>query len=132
MGLNRLPGHPHGYTLDLDSTRLLHEDGQQEGVSVGYTKRGWKPCWHPLLAVLAEVRLVVQLWLRPGNAACGNNVVAFFLELWDQLPRHIRLRGVRADAGFAATRQAASRRIACRTCWRCGNGGACPTWWWRN
>jgi hypothetical protein len=99
-GLNRLPSRPAGYTLDLDSTRLLHEDGQQEGVAVGYTKRGCKPCLHPLLAVVAEVRLVVQLWLRSGNAACGNNAVAFFLELWNQLPRHIRLRGVRADAGF--------------------------------
>ena len=99
-GLNRLPSHKDGYTLDLDSTRLLHEDGQQEGVAVGYTKRGLKPCLHPLLAVLAEVRLVVQLWLRPGNTACGNNAGAFFLELWEQLPRHIRLRGVRADAGF--------------------------------
>jgi hypothetical protein len=26
-GLNRLPNHRQGYTLDLDSTRLLHEDG---------------------------------------------------------------------------------------------------------
>ena len=99
-GLARLPSRPDGYTLDLDSTRLLHEDGQQEGVAVGYTKRGLKPCLHPLLAVVAEVRLVAQLWLRPGNTACGNNAEAFFLELWDQLPRHIRLRGVRADAGF--------------------------------
>lgn len=99
-GVNRLPSRPEGYTLDLDSTRLLHEDGQQQGVAVGYTKRGLKPCLHPLLAVVAEVRLVAQLWLRPGNTACGNNAVAFFLELWGQLPRHIRLRGVRADAGF--------------------------------
>jgi len=95
-----LPSRKEGYTLDLDSVRLLHEDGQQEGVRVGYTKRGLKPCLHPLLAVLAEVRLVVQLWLRPGNASCGSNVVAFFLDLWDNLPRHIRLRGVRADSGF--------------------------------
>ena len=35
-GLNRLPSHKDGYTLDLDSTRLLHEDGQQEGVAVGH------------------------------------------------------------------------------------------------
>jgi hypothetical protein len=69
-------------------------------VAVGYTKRGLKPCLHPLLAVLAEVRLVAQLWLRPGNASCGNNVVAFFLDLWANLPRHVRLRGVRADSGF--------------------------------
>lgn len=99
-GLNRLPSRRDGYTLDLDSTRLLHEDGQQEGVAVGYTRQGLKPCLNPLLAVLAEVRLVVQLWLRPGNTSCGNNAVAFVLDLWEQLPRHIRLRGVRADAGF--------------------------------
>ena len=55
---------------------------------------------HPLVAVLAEVRLVAQLWLRPGNASCGNNVTAFFLDLWANLPRQIRLGGVRADSGF--------------------------------
>ena len=99
-GLNRLPSRKGGYTLDLDSTRLLHEDGQQEGVAVGYTKRGLKPCLHPLLAVVAEARLVAQLWLRPGNTACGNNVVPFFLDLWENLPHHVRLGGVRADSGF--------------------------------
>lgn len=98
--LSRLPSRSAGYTLDLDSVRLLHEDGQQEGVKAGYTKRGIKPCLHPLLGILAEVRLVVQLWLRPGNATCGSNAVAFFLDLWDHLPSHIRLRGVRADSGF--------------------------------
>jgi Transposase DDE domain group 1 len=96
----RLPSRKEGYTLDLDSTRLLHEDGQQEGVVAGYTKRGLKPCLHPLLAVLAEVRMVAQFWLRSGNASCGSNAVAFFQELWANLPRHIRLRGVRADSGF--------------------------------
>ena len=99
-GLDRLPSRQEGYTLDLDSTRLLHKDGQQEGVAGGYTKQGIKPCLHPLLAVIAEARLVAQLWLRPGNTSCGGNVCAFFLDLWANLPRHLRLRGVRADAGF--------------------------------
>ena len=49
-GLNRLPSAKGGYTLDLDSTRLLHEDGHQEGVAVGYTRQGLKPCLHPPLA----------------------------------------------------------------------------------
>ena len=53
-----------------------------------------KPCLHPLLATVSEVRLVAQLWLRAGNAS------ACFLDLWDHLPRHVRLRGVRADSGF--------------------------------
>ena len=99
-GLDRLPSQKDGDTLDLDSTRLLHKDGRQEGVQGGYTKQGLKPCLHPLLAVLAEVRLVAQLWLRPGNASCGSNSAAFFLDLWKNLPRHIRLKGVRADSGF--------------------------------
>ena len=47
--------------------------------------------------MFADVRLVAQLWLRPGNTNCGNNVTAFFLDLWENLPSHIRLRGGRAD-----------------------------------
>lgn len=98
--MERLGSRPGGYTLDLDSTRLLHPDSTQEGVRVGYTKHGMKPCLHPLLAVLAEVRLVAQMWLRSGNASCGSNVVAFFQELWANLPAQVRLRAVRGDAGF--------------------------------
>jgi hypothetical protein len=98
--MGRLPSRKEGYTLDLDSTRLLHEDGHQQGVATGYTRQGLKPCLHPLLAVLAEARLVAQLWLRAGNTACANNVAAFFLDLWENLPSHLRLRAVRADAGF--------------------------------
>src|SRR5690349_8408264 len=33
--MTQLPSAKAGYTLDLDSTRLLHEDGHQEGVAVG-------------------------------------------------------------------------------------------------
>jgi hypothetical protein len=99
-GMDRLPARADGYTLDLDSTRLLHEDGNQEGVKSGYTRLGIKPCLHPLLAVIAEVRLVAQLWLRSGNSSCGSNAEAFFRDLWDNLPRHLRWRGVRADSGF--------------------------------
>jgi hypothetical protein len=100
--LERLPSRKDGYALDLDSTRLLHEDGHQEGVAVGYTRVGTKPCLHPLLAMLSEVRLVAGFWLRPGNSSCANNVVSFFLDLWENLPRQIRLRVIRADSGFCA------------------------------
>jgi hypothetical protein len=99
--MERLPSRPGGgYALDLDSTRLLHEDGHQEGVRTGYTRLGTKPCLHPLLAVLEEAKLVVGFWLRPGNASCANNVVAFTLDLLANLPSWIRLRLVRADSGF--------------------------------
>jgi hypothetical protein len=98
--MERLPSRAGGYALDLDSTRLLHEDGHQEGVKTGYTRLGTKPCLHPLLAVLEEAKLVIGFWLRPGNASCANNVVAFTLDLLAQLPSWIRLRLVRADSGF--------------------------------
>lgn len=98
--LERLPSRPGGYALDLDSTRLLHEDGHQDGVEVGYTRVGTKPCLHPLLAVLSEVRMVASFWLRSGDSSCANNSVSFFLDLWENLPPHLHLRVVRADSGF--------------------------------
>jgi len=103
-GMRRLPSLRGGYTLDLDSTSLLHEDGRQEGVKVGYTRKGLKPCLKPLLAVLEEAKLVAQFWLRSGNAPCASNVVSFTLELLSNLPRHLRLRLVRADSGFCEDR----------------------------
>lgn len=36
-GMKWLPSCREGYTLDLDSTKLLHEDGKQEGVKSGFT-----------------------------------------------------------------------------------------------
>jgi hypothetical protein len=55
---------------------------------------------HPLLGVIAEAKLVAGFWLRAGHAACDNNVIAFTLDLLDYLPRHVRVRLVRADSGF--------------------------------
>ena len=72
----RLPSLRGGYSLDLDSTRLLHEDGHQEGVSVGHTRMGNKPCLHPLLAVIEEAKLVAGFWLRAGNTACAVSASA--------------------------------------------------------
>jgi hypothetical protein len=101
--LEQLSGRPEGYTLDLDTTGLIHEDGHQEGVRAGYTKQGVKPCLHPILAVLAEAKVVAGFWLRAGNSATLNNALGFLAELFSRLPGHIRLRLVRADSGFCAT-----------------------------
>lgn len=65
--LEDLPARREGYTLDLDSFSLLHEDGHQEGVRVGYTRKGLKPCHRPIIAAIAEVPQVAHFWLRPGN-----------------------------------------------------------------
>lgn len=44
--------------------------------------------------------MVASFWLRAGNASCANNAISFVHDLIANLPSHIRLRGVRADAGF--------------------------------
>ena len=99
-GLEQISSRPGGFALDLDSTTLCHDGRRQEGVEMGYTPQGIRPCLHPLLAVLAEAKLCVQFWLRPGRANSGNNVVGFTEELLANLPSHVRLRLIRADSGF--------------------------------
>ena len=94
----------------FDSTSLLHEDGRQQGVKVGYSRKGLKPCLKPLLAVLEEAKLVAQFWLRSGNAPCASNVVSFTLELLSNLPR--------SPAAASGDDLAAERGAGCR----CGRG----------
>lgn len=98
--LYSLPSLREGYTLDLDSWALLHEDGHQEGVAVGYTRQGLKPCHRPLIAGLAEAKLIAHYGLRSGNSACVNGAAEFLRQTVTALPHHIRIGLVRGDAGF--------------------------------
>ena len=97
-----LPSRRDGYTLDLDSWALLHEDGHQAGVAVGYTRHGLKPCHRPLIAAVAEEKLVANDWRRRGDAACVNGAAEFLRQTVTSLPAHIRVGLVRGDAGFGA------------------------------
>ena len=96
----QLPSHKGGYTLDLDSLSILHEEGHQEGVRPGYTPRGLKPGHHPLIAALAEPKLVSNFWLRSGDTVSASNVVNFLQHTLTHLPAQVRVGLVRADAGF--------------------------------
>lgn len=98
--LSALPTRRAGETLDLDSWALLHEDGHQEGVAVGFTRHGCKPCHRPLIAALAESKLVANYWLRPGNTACVTGAAEFLRQTVASMPAHIHVGLVRGDAGF--------------------------------
>jgi hypothetical protein len=98
--LQDLPVRPAGYTLDLDSFSLLHEDGHQEGVRVGYTRKGIKPCHRPIVAAIAEVPLVAHFWLRPGNTACVSGAATFLGDTLARLPASVAIGLVRGDSGF--------------------------------
>ena len=101
--LRDLPERASGYTLDLDAFALLHEDGRQQGVRVGYTRKGLKPCHRPIVAALAEVPQIANFWLRPGNTACVSNARAFLGETLARLPAAVRISLVRADSGFCTS-----------------------------
>lgn len=59
--VERLPSRQEGYTLDLDSTRLLHEDGHQEGVKVGYALED------AIEAKMEKKGVCIQTASRTGN-----------------------------------------------------------------
>ena len=53
-------------TLDVDST-VVTRNGEQEGATRGYNpNRHGRASHHPLLAFVAEARMVANFWLRPG------------------------------------------------------------------
>lgn len=86
-------------TLDLDST-VVTRNGEQEGASRGYNpaKHG-RASHHPLLAFVAEARLVANFWLRPGNATSANNVLQFLEATLHHLGDKV-VGLLRADSGF--------------------------------
>ena len=69
-------------------------------MAVGYTRHGLKPCHRPLIAALAETKVVANYWLRRGDSACANGAAEFVRQTVGSLPAHIRIGWLRGDAGF--------------------------------
>ena len=86
-------------TLDVDST-VITRNGVQEGATRGYNpgRRG-RASHHPLLAFVAEARMVANFWLRPGNAHSANNVLQFLESTLHHLGEKV-VGLLRADSGF--------------------------------
>lgn len=65
------------FTLDIDSS-VMTRYGEQQGARTGYNK--YKPgrkSQHPLMAFVADVEMVANLWLRSGDSHTANNFKAF-------------------------------------------------------
>lgn len=86
-------------TLDIDST-VLTRYGDQEGARRGYnpTKPG-RSSHHPLIAFVAEQRMVAHAVLRPGNVHTAKGCEAFLQETLEIVGSD-RIGMVRADSGF--------------------------------
>ena len=93
LNLNRI-------TLDVDSTVITRWGQQIQGASKGYNPRNHgRNSHHPLIAFVADWRLVANFWLRPGSAYTTNNALSFIHATLDNLgPTKVGL--FRADSGF--------------------------------
>lgn len=92
--------NPITITLDLDST-VVTRFGEQEGSCLGYNpKKPGRPSHHPLMAFVADIRMVLHAWLRCANTASSSNVNNFFEEAIELLGPEHRIGVVRADSGF--------------------------------
>lgn len=86
-------------TLDLDSS-VLTRYGVPQGAARGYNpaKKG-RASHHPLMAFVAESRMLANVWLRPGNAHTANNAIGFLQATKEHLGAK-RVGLLRADSGF--------------------------------
>lgn len=87
------------FTLDVDSS-VWTRYGKQQGATKGYnSKKRGRPSHHPLIAFVAEMKMVANFWLRPGDTSSANNIIAFLEETVSILAgKTIGL--FRADSGF--------------------------------
>jgi len=91
--------HLDHLTLDLDST-VMTRYGHQAGAKRGYNprKRG-RASHHPLMAFIADTRMVANCWLRPGDTHTANNCESFLDSTLERLGAK-RVGLLRADSGF--------------------------------
>lgn len=87
------------YTLDCDSS-ILTRYGNQEGACKGYNPhKPGRVSHHPIMAFVADLKLVANFWLRSGNSSAADNFVSFLSDTLDNLQgKHISL--LRLDSGF--------------------------------
>jgi hypothetical protein len=85
--------------LDVDST-VITRNGEQESATRGYNpSRHGRPSHHPLLAFVAEARMVANFRLRPGSAHGANNLLQFLASTLAHLGDKI-VGLLRADSGL--------------------------------
>ena len=86
--------------LDVDSRVITRWGSQIEGAAKGYKPKQHGRASHPpLLAFVADWRLVANFWLRPGNVSSLNNALGFLEETLCNLGA-TALGLFRADSGF--------------------------------
>jgi hypothetical protein len=78
----------NNFTLDIDSL-VMTRYGEQQGAKKGYnpTKKG-RVSHHPLIAFIADVKLVANMWLRSGDTSSANNFLSFLDDTLNHITKH--------------------------------------------
>jgi hypothetical protein len=89
------------FTLDCDSS-VMTRYGTQQGSKKGYNpaKRG-RPSHHPLIALIADVKLVANMWLRSGDTSSSTNFLSFLEDTLARL-KNKTIGLIRLDSGFCS------------------------------
>ncbi|MFM6073038.1 MAG: transposase, partial [Dolichospermum sp.] len=89
----------NNFTLDIDSS-VMTRYGEQQGAKKGYnpTKKG-RVSHHPLIAFIADVKLVANMWLRSGDTSSANNFLSFLDDTLTKL-KNKTISLIRLDSGF--------------------------------
>jgi hypothetical protein len=86
-------------TADFDSS-VLTRYGEQEGAKKGYNpQKPGRSSHHPLMAFIADLNMIANFWLRPGNTGAASN----FLNFLEDTLRKLKGKTIgllRADSGF--------------------------------
>ena len=57
----------------------MTSDGFQQGAKKGYNPaKSGRPYYHPLIAFIADVKMVGNMWRRSGDTTSANNFLGFF------------------------------------------------------
>ena len=82
------------YTLWVDSTLIESEKREAQ-----MTYKGYKG-YHPLLAGLKELPLLIHWWFREGSAGAGSEAVEFLKQSLKVMPEGKRIKHLSSDAAF--------------------------------
>jgi len=87
-------------TLDIDST-VITRFGNQEGAEKGYNpKRPGRKSHHPIIAFVAETKMIANAWMRTGDSASSTEFKEFLDNTFTMIPRS-SIGLVRGDSGFS-------------------------------
>lgn len=94
--------HFNHFILDVDSS-VMTRYGEQQGAKKGYNpqKRG-RASHHPLIAFVADLKLVANMWLRSGDTSSANNFLSFLEDTLSKL-KNKTIGLIRMDSGFFQT-----------------------------